>query len=209
MAIPSEPQLQPAAIRELRPTQITIGMREVAAKREHWRLEQMARGKRYQFLERHLIPVVIGPNERPYIIDHHHLARALHEEGLEQVLTMVIADLSHLPKDAFWVVLDNRGWLHPFNEHGVRCKYAEVPRSIDKLVDDPYRSLAGAVRRAGGYAKTLVPFGEFLWADFLRRRIKLSVLKKDFEYAVELALSAARDQAASYLPGWCGPVVEK
>jgi hypothetical protein len=209
MAIPSEPQLQPTVIHELRPTQMTIGMREVAAKRERWRLERRGRGKRYEFLERHLIPVVLGPNGRPYVVDHHHLVRALHDEGLERVLTMVIADLSHLPKDAFWVVLDNCGWLHPFDQHGVRCRYADVPRSIDELIDDPYRSLAGAVRRAGGYAKTLVPFGEFLWADFLRRRIKPSVLRKDFEYAVELGLGAAKDQAASYLPGWCGPVAEK
>src|SRR5436305_4773273 len=31
--------------------------------------------------------------------------------------------------------------------------------------DDPYRSLAGEVRRAGGYAKEATPFSEFLWAS--------------------------------------------
>ena len=38
------------------------------------------------------------------------------------------------------------------------------------LVDDPFRSLAGELRRVGGYAKDTTPFSEFLWADFLRRR---------------------------------------
>jgi hypothetical protein len=41
-----------------------------------------------------------------------------------------------------------------------------------KLIDDPFRSLAGELRRAGGFAKDTTPFSEFLWADFLRRRVK-------------------------------------
>ena len=32
-----EPLLNPVPITELRPTQITVGMREVKAKRKHWR----------------------------------------------------------------------------------------------------------------------------------------------------------------------------
>ena len=34
-----EPILKPVPIAELRPTQITVGLREVAAKRKHWRRE--------------------------------------------------------------------------------------------------------------------------------------------------------------------------
>ena len=34
-----EPRLEPVAILDLRPTQITVGMREVKAKRKHWRDE--------------------------------------------------------------------------------------------------------------------------------------------------------------------------
>lgn len=199
-----EPLVKPIKIEDLRPTQITVGMREVASKRKRWREESDHKGA--EFLGRHMIPVVMGPKKKLYVIDHHHLAFALHEEGVEHVLTTVVSDLSHLEKDAFWVVLDNRSWMHPFDEKGRRCDYTDIPGSIPELVDDPYRSLAGELRRAGGYAKDTTPFSEFLWADFMRRRIKRAVVQKDFEHAVELALEYAKEQDANYLPGWCGPV---
>ncbi len=44
--------------------------------------------------------------------------------------------------------------------------YKDLPKTVAKLVDDPFRSLAGELRRAGGYAKDAEPFSEFLWADF-------------------------------------------
>lgn len=202
MPISSEPVVTPVKIADLRPTQITVGMREVAARRAHWR----RRSDLGQALGRHMIPAVIGPKERPYIVDHHHLVLALHDEGIEEVLIAVVRDLGHLDKVGFWRVLDNHGWMHPFDENGERCSYRDIPTSISGLVDDPYRSLSGALRRAGGYAKDTTPFSEFLWADFLRRRIKRSLVAKDFDRAVALALEHARNREADYLPGWCGPV---
>jgi hypothetical protein len=83
-----------------------------------------------------------------------------------------------------------------------------LPKSVDKLVDDPFRSLAGELRRAGGYAKDTTPFSEFLWADFLRRRMKRKVVENDFDHAMEEALKLAKSLDADYLPGWCGPVSE-
>jgi hypothetical protein len=50
-------------------------MREVLNKRKRWR-EQGAK-KDQKFLGKHIIPVVLGPKQRPYVVDHHHLARAL------------------------------------------------------------------------------------------------------------------------------------
>ncbi|MFX4543585.1 ParB-like protein, partial [Acinetobacter baumannii] len=79
----------------------------------------------------------------------------------------VVADLRPLSQDAFWVFLDNRGWLHPFDEQGQRRGYGDIPKRIRDLADDPFRSLAGAVRQAGGYAKETTPFSEFIWADYL------------------------------------------
>ena len=196
-----EPVLIPVAIHDLRPTQLTIGLREVERKRHQWR-EQGEDGGAY--LGRHMIPVVLGPKKRSYVIDHHHLARALHDEGQQEVLTTVVADLSLLGREAFWVFLDNRGWLHPFDKDGRRCDYSSVPKHIGKLVDDPYRSLAGAVREAGGYAKETIPFSEFIWADYFRRRIKPKRLEKNFHETVSAAVSLARSREASFMPGWCG-----
>jgi hypothetical protein len=203
-----EPILKPIAISQLRPTQITVGMQEVEAKRAAWRKREDDADKAGAFLRQHMIPVVLGPKGRPYVTDHHHLARALHEEGVEHVLTTLVSDLSRLEPDAFWVVLDNRGWMHPFDDKGRRRGYDAIPRAIADLVDDPFRSLAGALRRAGGFAKDTTPFSEFLWADFLRRRLERKLVERHFADAVGEALRLARSRDADYLPGWCGPVDE-
>jgi hypothetical protein len=183
---------------------MTVGFREVAEKRRAW--TEIAESSGADFLGRHMVPVLLGPKGHPYVIDHHHLARALLDEGVEEVATTVVADLSSLDRDAFWVVADNRGWCHPYDGEGQRCAFKDIPRSIAGLKDDPYRSLAGELRRAGGYAKDTTPFSEFLWADFLRRRIKRKAVEADFEAVIAHALELARSKDANYLPGWCGPL---
>jgi hypothetical protein len=203
MTFPREPRIHPVSVAALRPTQITVGMREVMAKRKSWR--DHPQRKRAEFLGKHLIPVVWGPKEEFYVIDHHHLTLALHQEGVRDIATTVVADLRRLPRDAFWVYLDNRGWLHPFDARGRRQSYSDIPKRIAALVDDPYRSLAGELRRSGGYAKDTTPFSEFLWADFFRRRIKRKLLAADFSGALIRAFKFAKSVEADYLPGWCGP----
>jgi hypothetical protein len=202
-----EPILTLVAIAALRPTQITVGMREVMAKRKLWR--ETAEKKGGKFLGKHMIPVILGPKQRHYVIDHHHLARALHDEGVEQIAVTVIANLSKLDADAFWTVMDNRNWMHPFDAKGRRRHYQDIPKSMTELVDDPFRSLAGELRRAGGFAKDTTPFSEFIWADFLRRRMKRKFVERDFQRAVEKALELGRSTDANYLPGWCGPSPEE
>ena len=93
MALVREPTLTPVAIDDLRPTQITVGMREVEAKRKRWRETATKKGR--EFLGKHLIPVILGPKRRHYVIDHHHLARALHDEGVKDIAVTVVANLSN------------------------------------------------------------------------------------------------------------------
>jgi hypothetical protein len=204
-----DPIINPVPIADLHPTQITVGMREVEAKRKRWRAQSGKSGKKSaEFLGKHMIPVILGPEDRHYVVDHHHLARALHEEGVKKLLVIVVANLRKLDQDAFWFVLENRSWMHPFDDEGRRRGYKDIPKSIAELVDDPFRSLAGELRRAGGFAKDTTPFSEFLWADFLRRRLKRKAVERDFDHAVEKALQLAKSEDANYLPGWCGPVPE-
>ena len=199
-----EPRLTTVAIDDLRPTQITVGLREVNEKRRRWR--ELAAKAGGEFLGKHMIPVVLGPKGRNYVIDHHHLARALHEEGVKQVAVTHIANLSELDQEAFWKVMDNRSWMHPFDSRGDRRAYKDIPKSVADLVDDPFRSLAGELRRAGGFAKDTTPFSEFLWADFLRRRMKRKSVERDFPLAIKKAKKLAKSKDAGYLPGWSGPV---
>lgn len=199
-----EPILKTVKIGDLRPTQITVGYREVETMRANWRALSARSGS--QFLGRHMIPVVQGLKDRDYVIDHHHLCRALHEEGQREVLVTVIAHLSRLEPKEFWFMMDNRGWTHPFDEHGKRRHHRDLPKSIAGLCDDPFRSLAGELRRSGGFAKDTTPFSEFLWADFLRHRIERDDVTGNFGHALKRALKLAKSIEADHLPGWCGPV---
>lgn len=198
-----EPVLNPVAIKSLHPTQITVGYREVAEKRREWRERSDRKGSEY--LGRHMIPIVWGPKDRAYILDHHHLCRALLEEGVEEILVDAVLDLRALGAHEFWTYLDNRAWCHPYDEAGDRTPFKAIPGKVANLADDPYRSLAGELRRAGGFAKDIAPFSEFIWADYLRRRIKKKLVEEDFGAALTRALKLSKTEAASYLPGWCGP----
>jgi hypothetical protein len=202
MSNPREPTVHPIPILDLRPTQMTVGMREVKEKRKRFR----EKGKKQSdMIGKHMIPVVRGPDKRYYVVDHHHLARALHDEGVNDILVTVIGDLTMVERDAFWGVMDNKRWVYPYDVKGVRRRFEDLPKTIKDLKDDPYRSLAGELRRAGGFAKDTTPFSEFLWADFLRRRIARKMVEEHFSRALEKALEAAKSHDAIYLPGWCGP----
>ena len=199
-----EPRVHPVPILSLRPTQMTVGMREVKEKRKHFR-EHWSTKKQDELIGKHMIPVVAGPDNRYYVVDHHHLARALHDEGIKDILVAVIGDLTMVGKDAFWGVMDNKRWVYPYDAKGERRHFKDLPKSIPDLKDDPFRSLAGELRRAGGFAKDTTPFSEFLWADFLRRQMQRKLVEDNFTRAMDKALELAKSQDAIYLPGWCGP----
>lgn len=186
---------------DLRPTQVTVGLREVEEKREEWL--RLSKEDRKQYLKAHVVPIVKGPEAYHYVVDHHHVARALLEDGHKHVWATAVKDLSHLAADEFWAVMDHQSLVHPFDAQGHRVPYSDIPRSLAGLVDDPFRSLAGEVRRRGGFAKITEPYSEFVWADFFRRRMSSKALSKDFEAAVAEALTIAHSNAAVHLPGWC------
>jgi len=198
-----DPVLHATPILDLRPTQMTVGMREVDRKRRSWG----AKGDdgKDKALASHMVPVVKGPGAQLYLTDHHHLTRALVDAGETQVFVTVIGDLSKADSDHFWNLMDFHGWTHPYDEKGRRCDYKDLPRDVRGLRDDPYRALSGALRAAGGYAKDSTPFSEFVWADFFRSRFKRKALEEDFDAALKEAYEIAKSAAADYLPGWCGP----
>lgn len=189
-----------AKLLKLHPTQMTVGMAEVQKKRQHWRLLDKKQQK--QFLLDNTFPAVRGADGVYYITDHHHLGVALLQEGIESVYLVLLRDLSQLNESSFWMMMESQHWVHPFDNHGVRQPVTKIPSKLDKLKDDPYRSLAGEVRKAGGYPKDSTPFSEFLWADFFRSRIDLTQVS--LKKALPLALTLCHTPEASYLPGWSG-----
>ena len=190
-------------VSHLRPTQMTVGEREVGVKRREWREADEA--GRVKLLRSHTVPAVLGPKGVHFIVDHHHFAKALLDEGEPRLAVYVLADLQHLPKAQFWTFLDNSAWCHAYDEKGIRRDLADIPKKLSDLADDPYRSLVGSLLRHGGLAKNHAPFFEFLWADFLRHSVAGKLVKEDYDGAVAKALILAKSHAARSLPGWCGP----
>jgi len=100
-----QPILKTVAIADLRPTQMTVGMREVERKRRDWQRRKEA-ADAGEYPGAHMIPAVLGPGDQLWMLDHHHLALALHLEGVEQVLVSIVAHLAHLPRKRFLAFLD-------------------------------------------------------------------------------------------------------
>lgn len=184
------------------PTQGAIGYVEVDQKRAEWQL--LSKKLRQALIAQHWFPSVLGPEGRYYIVDHHHLGMALHEERQETVQLTVLKDMSWLDLKTFWRVMEFHQWAHPYDENGRRIAFSQLPSSVSELKDDPYRSLAGLARKAGAFAKDIAPFSEFLWADYFRPRIKKQNVQQSMDAAVAYALELAKHPEASYLPGWAG-----
>jgi len=199
-----QPQLIPAKLDKLHPTQITVGKMEVVQKRKQW--GALGKKARSTALTSHWFPAIAGPQNTYYIVDHHHFGLALIEEEVKSVSLLLLKDLSWLSPSAFWSVMEYHQWVHPYDSDGVRRDFDAVPGHLTQLHDDPYRSLAGEVRRGGGFAKDVTPFSEFLWADFFRSRIHRSLIEQEFSRALTTAKKMARRQEARYLPGWCGVI---
>jgi hypothetical protein len=187
------------SVHDLRPTQLTVGLIEVHHKMKH--LSSLKPAAQREFMQAHVIPAVKGPDDTLFITDHHHLGRAAHELEIRSAFVDIEADFSACSMEEFWRRMDERRWVHPLDESGVRHTYDHIPKHLDKLKDDIYRSLAGYVRDAGGYDKTPTAFAEFVWADFFRRSLAVEEVAADFSAAVERALALATGEAAKGLPG--------
>jgi len=161
-----ESELKHVAVTDLRPTQITVGYREVDAKQRKW--AEMKPREREQAIREEFFPAVKGPGKKYFVLDRHHAALALVRENAERVQVGTVKDLSSLPENEFWIYLDHFGWMHCYDADGKRKRLDQIPKRLEDLKDDPYRSLAGELRDAGGYAKVDVPFLELLRSNQLR-----------------------------------------
>ena len=196
-------KLHEVEIHRLRPTQITVGLIEVHDKRNQ--LLSLKKSEQQEFLQAHPIPAVWGPDGKLYITDHHHLGRACSEAGVDTGFFQVEDDLSKVPIAQFWPKMATAHWVHPTDQAGTPRPFEDIPDHLEKLVDDPYRSLAGYVRNAGGFEKTPTAFAEFLWADFFRPRVRIGPARPDFNKSVDSAIKIATSPDAAHLPGYKGP----
>jgi hypothetical protein len=195
-------KLHEVEIHRLRPTQVTVGLIEVHDKRA--KLEALRKHEQKEFLFAHAIPAVWGPDGKLYITDHHHLGRAASEAGIDTGFFWIEDDFSKAPIAQFWPKMSAAGWAHPIDQNGNGCPFEKIPDHLEKLLDDPYRSLAGYVRDAGGFDKTATAFAEFQWADFFRPRLTIGPTRADFLASVAKAVKLAASPEAAKLPGFRG-----
>ena len=198
----ASPALVRAPLKELRPTQLTVGYAEVERKARQWAV--LGKKQRKLEIDRHVFPAVFGAGRVPYITDHHHLSlmwSAL--RGADATLEAEVqANWSTLDGDAFFAKMAAASYLWLYDANGVGDQpLASLPTSIYAMQDDPFRSLAWGVRDAGGYDDTTFPHADFVWANYLRGKVDRGLVESDFDAAIREGLEAAKLPEARSLPG--------
>ena len=189
-------------IDRLRPTQVTHGMREIREKTKVYR--SLSGHDLEMAIAEKPVPVVYGPADGIYAIDHHHVATALWRADVEWVPIVLVRDLSSLSTTDFWLTMENNRWTYPYDAQGRRVAFPDLCEHVWELADDEFRSLSASVRDAGGYKKTPVPLEEFRWSDFFRSNLPLPKSDAEYDALVRRALKLARSKAAVGLPGYLG-----
>jgi hypothetical protein len=205
-------------ISDLHPTQASVGMAEVRIKAEKLKAKIQRRSESdfLAYLRNHEKeePVIIGPQGIFYITDHHHLARALYDIGVSKTYCTIINNLSDVAQDDFWKQLKDNNELYLKDQSGNPITPQDLPTAVKDLRNNPFRSLAGAVRESCGFEKgdkssSSEDYLEFEWADYLRAHwaqtgISGEDIDTNFERATVAALHLAVQKDAASLPGYTG-----
>ena len=98
------------------------------------------------------------------------------------------------------------GGPHPEDGRGLGPQPpSNLPANLLGCQDDPFRSLVWKLKREGVIeAAPLIPFHEFRWGAWLRRKALPPFNSLRLEPALPAARAYARSAAASRLAGWKG-----
>ncbi|WP_454916952.1 ParB-like protein [Xanthobacter sediminis] len=190
-------------IGDLHPTQLTLGMSEV--KRRAKAMDAMSKSALKALVASKPIPHVVGPRGQLYMVDHHHLCRALQRIDADKVvLGARVADWSDLDLHSFWLRMENERLCWPIDTDGNRRPCIKIPSNVKNLTDNPWRTLARGVR-GRAYANQDTPFQEFMWGNYYRSFMSIRLLEAELDLAEELAVRLSRLDEAQDLPGYLGP----
>jgi hypothetical protein len=118
----------------------------------------------------------------------------------------VVKDLSRskMSYASFWKWMFKSRNSYPFCQFGEGPRKAlYLPRDIRGVADDPYRSLAWFVRKAGAFENSDRNYAEFKWANFFRaRRLLDRNGLTELPRALPKAVKIAQSPAAKGLPGF-------
>jgi len=198
---------------KLSPLQGAVGMKQVIYM-ENRIADDPKHGRRK--LEEDPIKVVAGVGGQLFIIDHHHAAEAwlgAKTEWGANALCKIVNSEKGLPaefktEDEFWTALKAARLVRLKNASGIDVDVSQLPKTLETMPDDPYRSLAWFVRQKGGFFKTAREFAEFAWADWFRSKspaLEIQNLPSDpndknatVDEAVEMAHSSEAENLSGY-----------
>ena len=188
----------------LRPTQFAVGMLEIDEKIKE--ITTYSKKDLKAYIKDNIVPVVKGPDNELYVVDKHHFLSVCYHLDIKKVKIDIIKDFhkEQLSHSAFWKWMSKSRNSYPY------CQFGEGPREsiylphdIRGLADDPYRSIAWFVRKAGAFDNSEKNFAEFKWANFFRSKKLLSKLGRNgFPQTLVAAVKLAQSAEAKSLPGY-------
>ena len=200
-----ELQLIEVAVASLHPTQMCVGLAEVLHRREDFAADSIE--KRRKYLKSKPVPLVLSGLGEYWMVDRHHRLRGLLE--LDPAATAwgyVALELSCKQPEQVLAALQQKGWLYLYNGRGLGPQpLSALPSSLSGLEDDPFRSLVWKLKQEGVIEPApLIPFHEFRWGAWLRRKSLPPFSSMQLDPALPAARAYAKSAAAAKLSGWKG-----
>jgi hypothetical protein len=192
-------------IADLQPTQMCVGFAEVRSRQRDFSQETAA--ERRSYLASKPVPLVKAEGGF-WMVDRHHRLRGLVELDPEATaFGYVVLELGAASRPHVLDELHRRGWLYLYDGRGVGPHPATaLPHRLPDLLDDPYRSLVWKLKREKRIAaQPLIPFHEFRWGAWLRRRPLPPFSSERLEPALATARALVASAAAAHLAGWTAP----
>ena len=186
----------------LHPTQGGVG--QIQVDETQATLAGMSAKQLDKLMKKKEIPVVIAPDGGYWLVDRHHLTKALWQQGVKDARVKVIGRLQD--KANFWSQMQNNHWAWLKDEKGQPLTPEQLPTRIDQLPDYPYRTLAGLLQDAGYFRQDKqVYFVEFAWASWLGKQMQwMPVDNSNLAARLQQAKRLACGSDASDLPGYPG-----
>lgn len=176
------------SVLSLKPTQFAVGLEEVKRKEE--KVASLSPKQLDKYTWKNPEPIVIGPRGEFYIIDHHHLARALDDAQIKSTYGIILENWSGRGEEDFFSYMKSKNWLYLVDHNGAKKTVKDLSsiKTVRDMRDDPYRSLAGQTRckseekcTEGQWLKSEgIPFIEFLWAEHFRKTPAVAHALKNF-----------------------------
>ncbi|MEB3176157.1 MAG: ParB-like protein [Synechococcus sp.] len=200
-----ERELLEVQVAALQPTQLCVGLAEVSNRIADFQGDSAKERRRY--LLRKPVPLVRSASGALWMVDRHHRLRGLLEvDPQATAFGYVVLDVPLDSPTAVLQALGQRGWLYLYDGRGLGPLHpSSLPPNLLGCQDDPFRSLVWKLKREGVIeAAPLIPFHEFRWGAWLRRKALPPFNSQRLEPALPAARAYARSAAASRLAGWKG-----